>query len=385
MTFLANLWQIFLEAAPYLMVGFVVAGILHQYLPARFVQKHLGGRSWGNIFKASLIGTPVPLCSCGVVPVGLGLHRDGASKPTAISFLISTPENGVESISLTYSFFGLPFTIVRIVFAILVANLTALTVALFEREESGAACCSEAPAPQAPVVTCCNSTPTPAEPASCCGSGSKAVEPPSSCCSPKPPVEVASTCCSSKSSSENPRPNGFQFVVDDFVPSIARWLLAGFLLSALITTFLPTDLLTQLDPKWAVPLAGLIGVPMYVCASASTPIAFSLFVSGLSPGACLVFLLTGPATNSANFPIYLREFGRRVTALYYAGIYIFSVALGLLLDGLMRNPLLLDLPPAGHHHFHATPFHYLGAVSLTVLLLYGLMGKNESHRGGCCD
>ena len=158
MSFIENLWQIFLEAAPYLMVGFVVAGILHQYLPAQFVQKHLGGSSWGNIFKASLIGTPVPLCSCGVVPVGLGLHRDGASKPTVISFLISTPENGVESISLTYSFFGLPLTIIRIVFAIVVANLTALTVALFEKRtdqpnsEKSVSCCSSE---SAPLKSCC--------------------------------------------------------------------------------------------------------------------------------------------------------------------------------------------------------------------------------------
>jgi uncharacterized membrane protein YraQ (UPF0718 family) len=173
-------------------------------------------------------------------------------------------------------------------------------------------------------------------------------------------------------------------VVDDFVPSIARWLLIGFLISAVITTFLPPDLLTQLDPRWAVPLAGLIGIPMYVCASASTPIAFSLFVSGLSPGACLVFLLTGPATNSANFPVYLKEFGRRVTGLYYGGIYFFSVALGLLLDAVLRNPVLLDMPEGGQHHFHPGFFHYAGAVALIILLVNGLTKESRSHGGSCC-
>ena len=363
------------------MVGFVVAGILHQYLPAQFVQKHLGGSSWGNIFKASLIGTPVPLCSCGVVPVGLGLHRDGASKPTAISFLISTPENGVESISLTYSFFGLPFTIIRIVFAIVVANLTALTVALFEKStdkpnsEKSVSCCGSE---KAPPKSCCDAPPVVSE-SSCCSSTASA----SPCCTPAP-VEPASSCCGSEPKSGKNRPNGFRFVVDDFVPSIARWLLIGFLISAVITTFLPADLLTQLDPKWAVPLAGLIGIPMYVCASASTPIAFSLFVSGLSPGACLVFLLTGPATNSANFPVYLKEFGRRVTGLYYGGIYFFSVALGLLLDAVLRNPLLLDMPEGGHHHFHPSFLHYAGAVALIILLVNGLTKESRSHGGSCC-
>lgn len=383
MSFIENLWQIFLEAAPYLMVGFVVAGILHQYLPAQFVQKHLGGSSWGNIFKASLIGTPVPLCSCGVVPVGLGLHRDGASKPTAISFLISTPENGVESISLTYSFFGLPFTIIRIVFAILVANLTALTVALFEKTEAqpeseqSVSCCGSETAPS---TSCCAPPPVAVD-SSCCGSTAETQV--NSCCTPTP-AKPSSSCCGSEPKAGNERPNGFQFVVDDFVPSIARWLLIGFLISAVITTFLPADLLTQLDPKWAVPLAGLIGIPMYVCASASTPIAFSLFVSGLSPGACLVFLLTGPATNSANFPVYLKEFGRRVTGLYYGGIYFFSVALGLLLDAVLRNPLLLDMPEGGHHHFDPGFFHYAGAVALIILLVNGLTKESRSHGGSCC-
>jgi len=382
-SFIENLWQIFLEAAPYLMVGFVVAGILHQYLPAQFVQKHLGGSSWGNIFKASLIGTPVPLCSCGVVPVGLGLHRDGASKPTVISFLISTPENGVESISLTYSFFGLPLTIIRIVFAIVVANLTALTVALFEKRtdqpnsEKSVSCCSSE---SAPLKSCCDPAPVVSD-SSCCGSP---VETPvNSCCTPTP-AKPSNSCCGSEPKAGSERPNGFQFVVDDFVPSIARWLLIGFLISAVITTFLPADLLTQLDPKWAVPLAGLIGIPMYVCASASTPIAFSLFVSGLSPGACLVFLLTGPATNSANFPVYLKEFGRRVTGLYYGGIYFFSVALGLLLDAVLRNPLLLDMPEGGHHHFHPSFLHYAGAVALIILLVNGLTKESRSHGGSCC-
>lgn len=343
-----------MEAAPYLMVGFVVAGVLHQYLPARFVQKHLGGDSWFNIFKASVIGTPVPLCSCGVVPVGLGLHRDGASKATSISFLIATPENGVESISLTYSFFGLPFTVARVVFAILVANLTAIGVALFAGKVS-----EEVAAPEAE--------------SGCCGS--------SSCCSEDPPAEVS--CCGSQAASVEKR-DGLRFVVDDFVPSIAKWVVLGFLISAGIATVLPSDLLSKVDPLWAVPLAGLVGIPMYVCASASTPIAFSLFMNGLSPGACLVFLLTGPATNSANFPLYLKTFGSRATAIYYGGIYFVSVALGLALDYLFEAPKVLSLPEGGHHNFDPGFFHYGGAVVLAVMLAYGIWKSRTTENEGCC-
>ncbi|HIB65625.1 MAG TPA: permease [Phycisphaerales bacterium] len=321
--FVLNLWTLFLEAAPYLVVGFGVAGLLHQYLPPRFVQKHLGGRSLLNIFKASIIGTPVPLCSCGVVPVGLGLQKDGASKATAVSFLISTPENGVESISLTYSFFGLPFTLARLLFAMLVANITGLAVALWGDDEP------------------------PGEASACC-----------------------SGCCGSKPSEVSER-DGYEFVMGEFIPSIAGWVIAGFLISALVTTFMPPGLLANLDPRRAVPLAGLVGVPMYVCASASTPIAYGLFANGLSPGACLVFLLTGPATNSANFPVYLKTLGARTTAIYYAGIYLVSVALGLVVDLFLSTPLALVKAAGSHNHFEAGPFHYLGAVVLAWLLARG--------------
>jgi uncharacterized membrane protein YraQ (UPF0718 family) len=342
--FLTNLMFIFLEAAPYLMVGFVVAGLLHQFLPPRFVQRHLGGHSWGNIFKASLIGTPVPLCSCGVVPVGLGLQRDGASKATTISFLIATPENGVESISLTYSFFGLPFTLARIVFAILVANLTALTVALFDDTSQ-----TETP--------CAGNTP--------------------SCCQ-QPEAPISSCCGSQPKEAESGKRDGFRFVAHDFLPSIVRWLALGFLISAVITTFLPDNFLAQVDSRWAVPLAALIGIPMYVCASASTPIAYSLFAGGLSPGACLVFLLTGPATNSANIPVYVKAFGTRATSLYYGGIFFFSVATGLLFDAFMQSPELLGLTATGHHHFQPGPWHYLGAVSLLALIGYPMIKARKN-------
>lgn len=335
--FLHNLWMLYLEAAPYLTVGFVMAGLLHQYLPRRFVQKHLGGRSWKNIFKASLIGTPVPLCSCGVVPVGLGLRKDGASKATSVSFLIATPENGVESISLTYSFFGLPFTILRLIFAMVVANLTALAVALFEHSDV------------VETASCCTAK------SSCCGGGN-----------------------------EEEARSGYRFVVEEFVPAIARWVVLGFLISAVITTFLPADILASLDPKWAVPLAGLVGVPMYVCASASTPIAYGLYSSGLSMGACLVFLLTGPATNSANVPVYLKTLGTRTTAIYYVGIYLVSVALGLAVDTLLLSSLVLQNTLAEHHHFQPSVFHYAGAVILTVLLARGLQPERGQNSGGCC-
>lgn len=320
---------------------------MHQFVPAQFIEQHLGGGSLFNIFKASLVGTPVPLCSCGVVPVGLGLHKNGASPATSVSFLIATPENGVESISLTYSFFGLPFTLARCVFAILVANVTGLFVALWGEPEGG------------------------------------------DDDDHHHHHHSHGGCCASRPRGENDQKlNGLRFVIDEFVPSIAGWVLFGFCLSALISVMLPPSLLGRLGSAWAVPLAGLVGIPMYVCASASTPIAFSLLLSGLSPGACLVFLLTGPATNAANIPIYLKAFGRRTTAIYYLGIYVVSVVFGLVFDRFLSAPELLGLETLSHHHFQASGVHYAGMIVLTILLAVGIWKqramKHASGSEGCC-
>jgi hypothetical protein len=199
-----------------------------------------------------------------------------------------------------------------------------------------------------------------------------------SCCAGENTI-VKVDCCGSGSTERD----GFRFVAHDFVPSIARWLALGFLISAVITTFMPADFLARIDPRWAVPLAALVGIPMYVCASASTPIAYSLLVGGLSPGACLVFLLTGPATNSANIPVYLKALGTRVTVLYYGGIFVFSVLMGLLLDAFMAGPALLGMAHGEHHHFQPGVGHFLGALSLLALVGYGLWVKrNERGNGG---
>ena len=182
--------------------------------------------------------------------------------------------------------------------------------------------------------------------------------------------------------------SGFRFVVDEFAPSIAGWILFGFCLSALISVLMPPSLLGRLDSFWAVPLAGLVGIPMYVCASASTPIAFSLLLNGLSPGACLVFLLTGPATNAANVPVYVKAFGKRTTAIYYIGIYCVSVVFGLLFDQFLGAPEILDLETLAHQHFQATGAHYFGAALSTLLLGVGIWKqyspKPVDSGSGCC-
>ena len=204
--FLLNTWLVYYEAAPFLLIGFISAGVLHQYMPDSFIQKHLQGNGFLPILKAAIIGTPVPLCSCGVVPVGLSLREKGLGRGPTTSFLVATPENGVDSITLSYSLFGGLFTGVRIFFSLVVAVCTGIFVKLFgddpgDNSEAG-------------------------EVKSCCASKAKK----SSCSTPAPV-----------------KPSGFNFVMKEFLPKTVHWLLLGFFLSGAISTLIPDGFLGQLS------------------------------------------------------------------------------------------------------------------------------------------
>ena len=333
--FFINTWEIYLEAAPFLFLGFAMAGILHQFMPDKFIQKYLGGKGIGPIFKAAIIGTPVPLCSCGVVPVGLSLSEKGLDRGATASFLVSTPENGVDSISLSYSLFGGFFTGVRIFFSLVVATLTGLLVHFF---------------------------------------GSDA---------PTQPEPQAKGCCPSKkpndSDSQTTRANGFSYIMQDFLPKTVKWLLLGFGLSGLISTIVPVDFFEGVGSGANIFLAAIIGVPFYVCASASTPIALSLYLTGMTPGACLVFLLTGPATNAANIPLYIKHLGTRTTGFFYAGVFGVSVLCGFVVDYMFtKEDFNVGSSPL-HHHSDTNIVMLLATALFSLSLIYAIYRKYLSR------
>ena len=291
-------WHLLLDAAPYMLIGIVVAGLLKSYLSTDFVAQHLGGGRFMPVFKAALLGVPIPLCSCGVLPAAAGLKKQGASKGATVAFMISTPESGIDSISVSYALLDPLMTVARPV----AAFFSAITAGILETllgEDSARRNCATltySPACGCDEISCTDSQ-----------------HPPTS-----PPGML----------------KGLRYAFSEIWGDMAGWFTLGLVLSGIITTMIPDDLV-------AVHLGGglqamlimlAIGIPIYICASASTPIAAALLLKGVSPGAALVFLLAGPATNLASLGVLTRMLGLKGVIRYLSSLAITSVAAGLILD-----------------------------------------------------
>jgi len=338
--FVENLWHILLELSPWLLLGMVIAGVLHVFLPEGFILKHMGGRKFADVFKAVAIGVPMPLCSCGVIPAALGLKKEGASDGASVGFLISTPQTGVDSILVSATFLGWPFAIFKVFAALLSGLVGGVLVNLFDKSPAAAA-----------------------------------------------QTHSEKACCHA-SHAEHPIPQSprtfrlkdvLHFALIDLLKDIYRWLLIGILLAALISTLLPENSLK--DIPWTQGLPGMlmmlaISIPMYICTTASAPLAASLVAAGMSPGAALVLLMAGPVTNIATLGAILRTFGKNVFAIYLLTV----VVLSLLLGGLF-NFLLADLPAAAAHlHHDHSLLHVAAAIFLIALFGYFLTLELRAKR-----
>ena len=307
---LNNLLDLSLEAAPWLLLGIVVGGILKAWIPTDLMQRHLGGKGIMPVIRGAILGAPLPLCSCGVIPAALAIRKAGASKKATVSFLVSTPETGVDSVSISYALLGPFMALVRPVAAV----VSALVAGMLAGPEEAAAvqpkpAANKLDAIPVTVTSCCNSD-----------SGSD-----SSCCGGE---EAATPRGFTARTLEGLR-YGFTQLLDD----ILLWLIVGLLFAALVKTFVPPSFLVQ----WGMGLPAMlvmlvIGIPMYVCATASTPIAAGLMLAGVSPGATLVFLMAGPATNIATLGIIGKELGKRAMAGYLIGVMGVALAAGLTTD-----------------------------------------------------
>lgn len=385
---LDNFIGLFIESAPWLLMGLLVAGIMHELVPVSMLQKHMGNNSIGAIIKAAVIGAPLPLCSCGVIPAALGLRRSGASKPATVSFLVSTPETGVDSVSVSYALLGPLFAIVRPVAAIFSAIYTGLMVKFFADLDQPKA----QPDAVATTTQCGESVPASASSTSCCASSPKeeTVTPDSCCSSNKAPEKTVQTseCCSNKDTAKDlSRKTSvmakivtlYQFSTGKLLQDITLWLLIGLALAAVIQTWVPTSFLTQWgDGFIAMMVMALIGVPMYICATASTPLAVGFLSAGLSPGAILVFMLAGPATNVATMGMIGKELGRRTLVLYVLSITTASIGLGYLLNYAVDAFALsayIAHPTSGHQHGETVEHLY----TLCSIVLAGLIIKNVLH------
>ena len=283
------------EMAPYLLLGFFFAGLLRAFVPKSIYRKHLAPRNMKSVVKAALLGIPLPLCSCGVIPTSVGLRREGASHGACTSFLIATPQTGVDSIAATYSLMGLPFAIVRPIAALFTSMFGGWLVNKFANEDETL--------------------------------------------SEETTKETAECDCD-----QHPSPsfwNNFisamRYAFVEMLQDVGKWLVVGLLIAALITVAVPNEWLAALhDYKLLNMLIVLaVAIPMYVCATGSIPIAVSLMAKGLTPGAALVLLMAGPAVNSASMLVVGKVFGRRTLRLYLTAIITGAVVFGLCIDYLL--------------------------------------------------
>ncbi len=286
MEFMRAVWEIWCDMAPYLVFGLVIAGLIHVFLSKEQITRHIGGRDLGSVVKASLFGIPLPLCSCGVLPTGLSLYREGGSKGAVVSFFISTPQTGVDSILVTYGFLGPVFAVVRPI-AAFVGGVLGGTIANRWAGENH------------------RDNPSPVE----------------ETCSPARGKWLTES---------------LRYGFGDFLYNFAHYLVVGILLAGAISHFTPPDFFSSTVGTGVLSMLAmlLVGIPLYVCSTASVPIAYAMLLKGLSPGAALVFLMAGPATNMATITSITGIMGWRVTAIYLVTIVVTALGFGTLLNSL---------------------------------------------------
>ncbi len=317
--------------SPYLLVGYLTAGLIHAFVPTEVIYKHLSGRDFKSILKATLFGIPLPLCSCGVLPVAEHLKREGASKGSIVSFLLSTPTTGVDSILATYSLLRLPITVLRILAATTAGLLSGFLTNLLSKEEENIE----------------------ASPQSCC------------CC-------TGSSCSTHETPTKVDRlKEAIKYGFSTLTASTRKWILLGVLLGGVIATLLPQGVVNFLTTHNLSYVAVLvIAMSMYVCATGSIPIAAALVSKGFPPGSVIIFLIAGPATNTVSIAFIKGRLGSKTLVLYLLTIVIVSVLFALIADALLANQSWKITVTQGGI---AQTFKHLCAVLL--LILFAFAGK----------
>lgn len=337
MAYFEVLWNYMLISAPYLLLGLFISGIINQLVPVSKVKTWLGGNNLSGVFKASAVGVPLPLCSCSVIPTAVTLRKNGASNGATSAFLISTPESGIDSISITYGLMDLPMTIIRPIAAFTSAFVAGILQFFFNDFEYKEEVEQEAPK-------------------ACCSKKSQAA--------PKQSVldQVKGI---------------FKFGFGKLSDDIAGWLTVGIFLGALIDFVVPADFFVNLGETASRAMILLIGIPLYICASASTPIAVSLILKGLSPGSALLMLLVGPATNISNIAVLQKYIGTKGVVINVLSIAGVALGFSYLVDYLYAHFFELKLHEMLHQHEHSGAWwEIVSAVLLTALLAKGIYKEN---------
>lgn len=372
--FALNTWGLVAEMGPYLLFGFAVAGILSLLIKPATVKRLLGKPGLAGVVKASLVGVPMPLCSCSVIPVAASLRRSGASRGATASFLSSTPQTGVDSILATYALLGGLFTAVRVGVAFITGIVTGFLIDVFAvRKLKADAAAGAAEAPSTPGAD---------------GEGDDAA-----CChSTEASQDTAST---DAADSGGGLKGALRYGLITLPADLSAALGIGLVLAGLMTTLLPTGLISgnlSTGPL-AFLLATAISLPLYVCATASIPMAYALIAAGLSPGATLVFLIAGPATNTATVATVWKMLGRGATFVYLGSLLVISWTAGALFNAVLQTGLDTVAEHGDHASGPALWQHLAGIVLIAVLLIAtwstrqdsGTSDTGEEAAAPCCS
>ncbi len=347
--FFCGIWEIFQLLAPFMLIGLLLAGMLHVFIPRYMIQRLMGGKGLLSVITSAAIGIPLPICSCAVVPVSIELRRKGASKPSIMSFLITTPESGTDSILITWGLLGPFMAIARPIasfFSALLAGLFAIGLLkdsdkndVGEKEDSGCHDHGE----------------------ECFGD---------------------ERCVGIVQSFKRIWSYAFKKMADEIVFS----LLVGLLVAGLIIVAFPDNLAMYGLSKGILPMLIMLAasVPLYMCASASTPLAAALIVKGISPGAAMVFLLAGPATNVTTIVMLTRQFGGRFVRIYLSCIVTGSLISGYVFDYLLVLSGIQIVPTMSmDSHSIIGTFQWVSALLLIALMLWRFW--NGAARTGLKD
>lgn len=342
MKFVYSIINMLAEMAPYLLFGFLVAGVLYAFVPQSFYRNHLSKPNIWSVIKAAILGVPLPLCSCGVLPTAVSLRKNGASRGATTSFLIATPQTGIDSIAATYSLLTPAFAVIRPV-AALVTAIVGGSVVNFEdsnKPQDDAREVDTIDAPEARTF------------------GGKIV-------------------------------TALKYGYVDMIQNIGKWLIIGLLIAAAITVFVPDGFFTTFAqyPLLSMIAVVIVAVPMYVCSTGSIPIALSLMLKGLSPGAAFVLLMAGPAANFASIIIVGKALGKRAAATYLGTIVLGAIALGLCIDYILPKEWFQMTMTATHMgcHVAVTPFQAICSVVLVLLLVNAIILKYKSKTDTVMD
>jgi hypothetical protein len=333
-------WLVLEQMAPYLIFGFLMAGLLSVLISPQWVERNLGGNGIGKVIKASILGVPLPLCSCGVIPVSASIRRHGASRASTTAFLLSTPQTGVDSITITYALLGPFFAIFRPIAALVTGIFGGWLVQVFDKNGDQ----NQVATPENHVCTeeCCNGNPQ-----------------------------------------QGKLRRALHYGMVTLPRDIGLTLLVGIVIAGMMTVLIPAGFLENYIGYGAISilLMMLVGIPIYVCATASVPIAAGFLHLGATPGAALAFLIAGPATNAAAITTIWKVLGRRTAIIYLATVAISAFGLGLLLDWLFPTfgGTLPALGSGMHQHQGSLWFSHTSSIALLAIIGYSYLTGRLKH------